>query len=215
MEYGRYIGVWHNGVHHRTYFKRRDGFTSDKDCREKYFQRIKYVHIQQDEKTLHIVVTPENEHETYKEDIVFDIPIEESAHQNNLSPQEQDRFSETFDRCKHMLIDRHFRKDAKMPARINLRFTPTALPPDMIDHDVSYEEPKTMDTYLDRKKGEAIIILKAQIDHDIVDGKQYEWVGYRIYPNGESKQIFRECRYESQIRNGDIVTTKAEDLLSA
>lgn len=102
-----------------------------------------------------------------------------------------------------------------MPARINLRFNPIALPHDMIEQEIPYEKPKLMDTYFDIRKGDAIIIFRAQIDHDVVDGKQYEWVGYRIYPDGNSKQLFRECRYESQIRSGDIVTIKAEDLLSA
>ncbi len=213
MEYGRYIGVWHNGIHHRKYFKWRDGFTSDKDDHQRYFKRIKHVHIQRSGQTIHIIVTAENENASYKEDIEFILPIEENASQEHLSLEEEYCFLETFDDSKNMLIDQHFRKDARMPSRINLMFDPIVLPPDMIDHDVSYERPKIMDSYLDTKKGDAIIILKAQIDHDVVDGKQYERVGYRIDFYGKTKQLFRECRYESQIRSGDIVTIKAEDLL--
>lgn len=97
MEYGTYIGIWHNGVHHRKYFKWRDGFTSDNDDSQKHFQHIKHVRMEQNGQTMHIVVTTENKDREYHEDIKFDLPTMETNLQHDLSKEEQKLFSDIFD----------------------------------------------------------------------------------------------------------------------
>lgn len=213
MEYGKIIGIWHNGMIHKKKFTRRDGFTGEKDRPEYAFNDIAHVDIQKNTDNLIITVTAQQG--KYEENIVFEIPVQETKNQKRLTAEEQNMFKDNINHQTEILLQQHFREHAKMPMSINFRFDPTVtrLPPEAMEQQVPYEKPYIMDRYTNHCTGEAVIILKAQIDHNAIDGKQYERVGYTINYQEEPKEVFRECRYESQIRHWDIITTRAEDFL--
>jgi len=211
MEYGKDIVVVHNGVVHKKYFKRRDGFSAKEGHREYNFNDIKHVKIEQLGSDIQITITLKSDTGEYS--TIFTIPEQENKTAPILSPEEQETFEKTFENAKESIAKLHFRTNGRMPMYINFIFWPSMPGMPWMDQMIPYEQPEIYDTYIDTESWTGIIIIKAQIDHDVVDGKQYERVGYKINNEWIKNQIFRETRYQSQIMKWAIITTRAENLL--
>ena len=212
MEYGHYVVVWHNGIIHKRHFAYRDGFDAKKDHWGYNFNDIKHVDIEKNDGSFTVTIVLKSN--TQEHTTTFTFPDDEEKNTRILSYQEQVEFTSSFEEKKQQLLQKHFKSDARMPM----------IPPRWMkvwlhlwwsinDNDVPYRTPEIHDEYIDPDNGMGIFIIKSQIDYDHVDGMQFERAAYRIDSNGVSNQLTRELRYEAQLKEGNIVTMKAEDFL--
>jgi len=76
---------------------------------------------------------------------------------------------------------------------------------------VPYEKPTVVDEYLNRAKGDGVIVLKAQIDAHAGRGLQHEWVAYKITGSNQ-EQIIRDCAYQLEFKHGKRIEMNAIEL---
>jgi hypothetical protein len=120
-----------------------------------------------------------------------------------LSAEEQEEFVEQIDKLKRELEKAHYREHGSMPLYIDLQFAEGPKPPILeAMHHVPYQKSSVIDSFVDSAKGEAVVVLRAQIDYDGARGKQFEYVAYMVDKKG-ARQIARKCAHELFLLNGE------------
>lgn len=215
-EYGVSVIAFRDGETEREYFKWRDPYSPSKDAHWLHFKEAEIKNITED--GFDVIL---KNYDGGKETKHFALKKQKNEKnlEAKLSPEEQKEFIEYIDECKKELLKRHYRENAMMPRYVtlgeNLRDFQGTVPRELVynsEEMIPYQKPEIVDCFIDKNKGEAILVVKAQIDYAIERGLQYEWVVYHINNKKEIKPIERECAYQYEIRHGKRIDMKASEL---
>ncbi len=196
-EYGKYLQVHRGEIMESKTFVYRDAYSASKDDRSLCFDEITDIDVHWDTVTVSLFTKQHGR----KEKVTFAMPYTESE-TPSLSPEEQKVFLEVYETQKAELLQRHTR-DHKM-----LGFAAFYPVPGTLSAEVPYHKAEVVDEVVDELKGEASIVLKAQIDGYPLRGRQYEWVKYTI-TSAWSKMVDRDCAWESELQAGKEIRIKA------
>ena len=135
--------------------------------------------------------------------------------EDRLNPEEQKQFTDSLERIKEKLIDSHHRKGGEMPAYASFlnfgqsrRNNPVVIPQGLDQVRIPYVLPEIVDEFVAEGQGEAVLVVKAQIDFNPGGGRQFEWVAYKVTQDGK-EMIDRNCAYQESLAEGQVVDIKA------
>ena len=215
-EYGVTVNVTRGRKNVSRYFKYRDRYSSSGDNKKFNFKTAKISEINGEKVIVSLISNVEGkEYETLE---TFSI---EKSEENSgegvierLSEEEQKTWRESVNSQIQKLIQDNYRKQAIMPDYINFKFSETAPSfSQACGKMVPYDSVKIVNKYFDESKGIGAVIIKAQIDHAIGQGKQFEWIGYKFGKTGKPSVAYRKNAYQSQIRDGEKINVRAKELL--
>lgn len=188
----------------------RDAFSARNDKPWLSYDKAKIEEIKEEEVVIRLFNGKDSTTESFS---LKERPKQKLNLEARLDKSQQIEFQKLFEKKKTELIEKHYRKNGIMPDYINYTFMQGSLPMGSgpTGRMISYEKPEVVEEYIQSGQGIGIIIVKAQIDHDVGRGKQYEWVAYEITPKSMI-QCERKCAYEFELRDGNKINMNAFDL---
>ncbi|MCX8193995.1 MAG: hypothetical protein N3G19_01380 [Candidatus Pacearchaeota archaeon] len=212
-EYGVTVIVYRDGNTKEEYFKYRDAYDYRKDDFRYAFNKARITKITDKEVEIELE-TNRGDVGNFKIRRTFSLARQNRTIEEILSEEQQKEFQEKISKVEKELLQRHEKPNATMPAYVSLGGIKGQLPYGLdMQQSVPYENPETIDKYVDVRRGIAAIVIKAQIDHCASRGKQYEWVGYVIRKDKEPEMVSRECAYQLALKEGKKIQIKARDLV--
>jgi len=211
-EYGVSVIVFRDGESKREYFKWRDPYDPDRDNPSYNFHTAEIVKATEKEVTVKL---KSREYETIRTYSLEQKPKQELSLEDKLSPEEQKAFEKRFKEEKDRLLKESYRENARMPRYVAM-WGASGTFPCGIDSgaEVPYDRSEIVDEFINPGTGVGVVVVKAQIDHCAGDGKQYEWVAYKITPK-KTEMLTRECAYQIELKQGKRIEMKASQLFKS
>ena len=215
-EYGITVNVTRDKKNISKYFKYRDRYSTSGDNKKLNFKTAEISEV--DEEKVVVNLTSNVEGKDYEMQETFSIEKSKERSEDKvieqLSEDEQEAWLKSFNSQVEKLIQDHYRENAIMPDYINFKFSETApLFSQACGRMVPYDDVQIVNRYVDESKGVGAVIIKAQIDYAIGQGKQFEWVGYKFNKTGKPSVAYRKNAYQSHIKNGETIDIRAKELI--
>ncbi|MEM4366975.1 MAG: hypothetical protein QW035_02490 [Candidatus Anstonellales archaeon] len=134
-----------------------------------------------------------------------------------MDEEEKKRFLALYEKAKKEAIESERKPHAIMPNYIKYKFYKgLVLPKELCDGTlIPYDEPEIVDEHLDFVKGVGAFVLKAQIDHCAVMGRQFRWTAVVVESNRRVKEHFIDNAWEYELEKGKkVINQNAKDFLS-
>ena len=186
----------------------RDSYYSWRDDWWKAYETIDSIEVQGDK--IILKVTSSRRTDTYT--FYLKKPDKLIKGKIGLSLEEQAKFKEYFESEKVRLLDKHTRKEWRYPASYDLTLKQI---PDYFGSqwvhpygERLYDKAEIIDEYFDAESGTACIVIKTQIDVDVVGGKQFQWLKYEITPKW-ARLVDTDQAYQSEMRKGKQIRIQA------
>jgi hypothetical protein len=205
MEYGVDVIVWRDGKSEKVYFKYRDAYSARGDAWHLAFREAKIKEVTKDK------VAVELKSNSYTTTRTFNLA--ENTGYKTIEEKNDEEFLKRYSAVKQELVKTHTRENGQMPDYIPMLFVQGSFPMGTTTgRMIPYERAEVIDECINGN--EAVVIVRAQIDHGGGRGRQYEWVAYKVNKSGK-EQIARDTVWDLEARNGKIVEIKADDLMEA
>lgn len=210
-EYGVTFTVYRDGKSKSEYFKWRDGYSERQDDPGANYRKASITSVTDQQ------VKIELESKSRKTNRTFDLPkIEKKVIVNLplLTSAQQKSFSKRYREEKKKLLDQHWRKTANYADYIDFRKMSGQLPMGCgpSGRQIPYTKSEVVEELVRTDIGQAVLIIKAQIDAAVGRGKQHEWVVYLV-TSDKTEQLTRCCAYEAELEGGSRIELRAANYI--